>query len=190
MPTKCSVDGCSNMAPYTVSINPYCHMHAARLRRNGHFGHKENAYASLKKIPHELDGLIRVYCRKLTDATIAKRLRKMGYRNITTWNVRYRRRKIGIKKYAYGKDKKYKEWVRLRAVEQFGDSCELCGFNQVVDVHHLKPRSEGGGSELSNLMVVCPNCHAMITRGKLYIERREDIPTIKEKVVSLTWGIY
>ena len=28
-----------------------------------------------------------------------------------------------------------------------------------VQIHHIKPRSEGGGNEYYNLMVLCRNCH-------------------------------
>jgi len=34
--------------------------------------------------------------------------------------------------------------------------CEVCGFSEVFDVHH-----EGNQTH-----ILCPNCHALITRGK------------------------
>jgi hypothetical protein len=45
-----------------------------------------------------------------------------------------------------------------------GRRCEQCGFGGAVDVHHRVPRARGGGNELSNLEVLCPNCHALVHR--------------------------
>jgi DNA mismatch repair protein MutS len=39
--------------------------------------------------------------------------------------------------------------------------CELCGCETVKDleVHHVKPRAEGGSNDAHNLMVLCEGCH-------------------------------
>jgi len=41
----------------------------------------------------------------------------------------------------------------------------ICGFDITVAVHHIMPRSEGGSDELDNLIVLCPNHHAMADRN-------------------------
>ena len=40
-------------------------------------------------------------------------------------------------------------------------TCELCGSDVVADleVHHVKPRADGGSNHASNLMVLCAACH-------------------------------
>lgn len=40
-------------------------------------------------------------------------------------------------------------------------SCELCGnaITKSLEVHHIKPRAEGGSNKASNLMVLCAVCH-------------------------------
>ncbi len=40
-------------------------------------------------------------------------------------------------------------------------SCELCGcaITSALEVHHIKPRAEGGSNKASNLMVLCAKCH-------------------------------
>ncbi len=39
--------------------------------------------------------------------------------------------------------------------------CEICGSSAVagLEVHHIKPRAEGGDNHASNLMVLCAACH-------------------------------
>ena len=38
--------------------------------------------------------------------------------------------------------------------------CEWCGEKTAApEVHHIKPRREGGPNEPENLIVLCPNCH-------------------------------
>lgn len=43
-----------------------------------------------------------------------------------------------------------------------GMECEVtgCRMKRSLHVHHITPRGEGGGNELSNLIVVCRNHHA------------------------------
>ncbi len=40
--------------------------------------------------------------------------------------------------------------------------CSCCGFfikGVMLDIHHIKPRHEGGTDDMSNLTYICPNCH-------------------------------
>lgn len=51
---------------------------------------------------------------------------------------------------------------RTRVRKEKGSSCEMCGYNKVEDIlalHHIIPRSQGGSDEISNLQLLCPNCH-------------------------------
>ncbi len=40
-------------------------------------------------------------------------------------------------------------------------ACEICGSSAVanLEVHHIRPRAEGGDNHISNLMVLCAACH-------------------------------
>lgn len=51
------------------------------------------------------------------------------------------------------------------AKKRDGAKCRICGFDLAVEVHHILPRSAGGTHELSNLITLCPNHHAMVHRG-------------------------
>jgi hypothetical protein len=50
-------------------------------------------------------------------------------------------------------------------------SCEVCSAEIVRDleVHHIRPRAEGGGNELRNLIVVCEECHDKHHAGAIQI---------------------
>lgn len=51
--------------------------------------------------------------------------------------------------------------ARQTAIKYFGHKCMICGWNIVVDVHHISPRRHGGKNTLDNLIVLCPNHHRM-----------------------------
>lgn len=47
--------------------------------------------------------------------------------------------------------------------------CSICGWNESsCDIHHIIPRSNGGGDEMSNLIIVCPNCHRICHTTQKY----------------------
>lgn len=52
---------------------------------------------------------------------------------------------------------------RERAINKYGAFCEICNYAEVLDVHHIDENHSN--SEINNLIVLCPNCHAKITRN-------------------------
>jgi len=166
-------------------------MHLARIKRHGYPELKKDAYCSLEKLPHSVvDDFIYKNCEKMIDQKIAKNLRKMGFKGANQWTVRYRRRKLGIKKYLYGEILKHKAWIRAQAIKKYGNKCELCGYNLSVDTHHIIPKCKGGPHEINNLMLLCPNCHALITRNYFTLKNRKDIPKIKRKIKKIIKSAY
>lgn len=56
--------------------------------------------------------------------------------------------------------------------------CELigCGFEDVVELAHVVPRKDGGVYDIdTNLLILCPNHHAMFDRGILKINPKKII---------------
>lgn len=57
--------------------------------------------------------------------------------------------------------------------DRANQKCEWCDERvDSPDVHHIKPRAEGGSNDLRNLIVLCPSCHRKadnkaISRSKL-----------------------
>ena len=52
-----------------------------------------------------------------------------------------------------------------KRINKLGGRCARCGYSQVLDIHHIILRSEGGSNSNDNLIVLCPNCHALFHRG-------------------------
>lgn len=190
MPT-CKIKGCKKPTTYTYTRFPYCEMHKARIRRHGYSELKKNAYQSLEKLPHKIvDNFIRKNCQKMVDKEIAKELKKRGFKEATIWTIKYRRRKLGIKKYLYGEIKKHKTWIRTQAIKKYGNVCELCGYRISVETHHVIPKHQGGPHETDNLIVICPNCHSLITKRIIILNNRKDIPKIRKKIIKLLKSFY
>jgi hypothetical protein len=88
------------------------------------------------------------------------------------------------KQYVLGNDvkrriesKKQKE--RIAILENH--TCQICGFYQsyinqyghkryIIEVDHIIEKSKGGGENMHNLLVLCPNCHAKKTYGIITID--------------------
>ena len=47
------------------------------------------------------------------------------------------------------------------------DYCEYCGATHWLERHHIIKRSQMGGDEHSNLIILCKNHHDMAHRGEL-----------------------
>ncbi|MGD0576740.1 MAG: HNH endonuclease, partial [Candidatus Staskawiczbacteria bacterium] len=76
------------------------------------------------------------------------------------------------------------------AIKKYGKKCELCGYGMTFDTHHIVPKHEGGNHGISNLMVICPNCHALMTRKIFIIKSRKGIPDVRKKVLKLLKSFY
>jgi len=67
----------------------------------------------------------------------------------------------------------YKWSYRKIALEHHGHKCVVCGFDKVIDVHHLDNNRQNNTKE--NLVTLCPNHHYMIHRTKFANEVLEEI---------------
>jgi len=57
-----------------------------------------------------------------------------------------------------------------------GQSCEICGYSETTDIHHEgKERKE---------YILCPNCHALITRGLKTMDELVQ-PSVVQPTVSV-----
>jgi len=59
--------------------------------------------------------------------------------------------------------KRMKENIFFDRADQL---CEWCGERtDSPEIHHIKPRSEGGPNEYDNLIALCPTCHSKADKG-------------------------
>ncbi len=54
------------------------------------------------------------------------------------------------------------DWEKRRrqVIERDGEQCSECGNGGHLHLHHIKPLSKGGSNKISNLKLLCENCHS------------------------------
>jgi hypothetical protein len=45
-------------------------------------------------------------------------------------------------------------------IYHFGHKCFVCGYDKIVEAHHILAISNGGLTTIKNGILLCPNCHA------------------------------
>lgn len=87
---------------------------------------------------------------------------ELGYMSRDAIKQRYRE-KLDRRMFVNGKS--FEKSMRRRILEIRGNRCESCGITEwegdsvTMQVHHID--GNRWNNELSNLMVLCPNCHAL-----------------------------
>ena len=47
--------------------------------------------------------------------------------------------------------------------------CSICLWKEeICDIHHIVPKSKGGTDDMSNLIILCPNCHRVVANTDKY----------------------
>lgn len=54
-----------------------------------------------------------------------------------------------------------------------GHKCRVCGSENDLETHHIKPKSKGGTDKLSNLMTLCGSCHEKYHKEGLKLPRQK-----------------
>jgi len=49
--------------------------------------------------------------------------------------------------------------LRLLIMERDWNKCVVCEGRKTLEIHHIVPRSEGGGDNSENLITLCKKCH-------------------------------
>ena len=99
----------------------------------------------------------------------------------------------GYCKYCYTKIF-YTEYSRLASRKQYSGitkevfdklpkKCLICGFDKIIDVHHLIAKSKGGSHSLDNLIALCPNHHKMTHHADY---QKEMLARVSEKMREST----
>lgn len=62
-------------------------------------------------------------------------------------------------------------------------SCEICSWDKTSrDLHHITEVSNGGTTEISNLVCLCPNCHRMVHNN--LISKDDLLKIIENRTIS------
>ena len=79
---------------------------------------------------------------------------------------------------------KIPEDVKRAVLTEAGYRCAVptCRNILAIDMHHIIEVMDAGPNEQSNLLALCPTCHALYTRG---IISRESINAWKTMLVAL-----
>jgi len=75
---------------------------------------------------------------------------------------------------------------RQKFVDLYQGKCAICGFEDIIEVHHIIPLRQGGSNTPQNTIVLCPNHHTMLHLGLLKIK---DIRTIQKLPIDLKTGV-
>jgi hypothetical protein len=81
--------------------------------------------------------------------------------------------------------KKLSQELRQSVLTEAGYRCAVptCRNILAIDLHHIEEISESGPDKLSNLIALCPTCHALFHRNTI---TRESIYSWKAMLVSLS----
>lgn len=106
---------------------------------------------------------IRNNWRKLNDKEIAQTL------GLTPDIIKYYRMQYNLWKNRKGtsKQKHKSDGMRL-----YGKNCEVCNI-PVTELHHIIPKSK----KIDDWSILCPTCHAAITRKLVVVNTREELQT-------------
>lgn len=140
---------------------------------------------SLKKIAEILrvsKGTLSVWLKDfpLSDEEILERMSSNGKNDINLEKLAGMRKKsLENRKAIPYENLKSWEVKRRRIFEERGRKCEICGWQEVnphcgiipVQIHHINGDNKDDRPE--NLIVVCPNCHALTDKFMNYGGRRE-----------------
>lgn len=134
-----------------------------------HFGTWAKALKAAELRPHTNQllhgerGFIRNNWRKMSDKEIAKKL------DLTDHVVKYYRMQYRLWKNRKGtSNQKHK----ADGTRMYGKNCEVCNL-PITELHHIKPKS----TKIDDWSILCPTCHAVITRKLIKIDTREELFT-------------
>jgi len=61
------------------------------------------------------------------------------------------------------------EKIKKKIYQEVGMVCPVCGESDVTtfEFHHIQPYAENSHHDVENLILLCSNCHAKVTKGEI-----------------------
>lgn len=72
--------------------------------------------------------------------------------------------------------------ISFKNYKEITTKCVICGFDEIVDCHHIIPIKEGGKNELNNYVGLCPNHHKLIHLRGYKITKEGEQWILKKKI--------
>lgn len=69
---------------------------------------------------------------------------------------------------------------RKRAIEEYGNKCELCGWSKIVECHHVD--GDRTNHKIENLCILCPNHHTLTEEKYKNNPNYIDVEKLKELI--------
>ncbi len=98
----------------------------------------------------------------------AEKLEEEQQKELETEEKQRKKRKRHYTKnsiYKY-QNKKFYIVTRQMAFDRDKNKCVECGREEYLEAHHIVERCKGGTDDISNLMTLCPLCHAKHHKGQ------------------------
>jgi 5-methylcytosine-specific restriction endonuclease McrA len=73
--------------------------------------------------------------------------------------------------------------LKEKVAKKHGGVCQRCGENNyaILQTHHKKERYRGGKDTLTNLELLCPNCHATYHMGHSLFQKKKDARVLRQR---------
>ena len=83
-------------------------------------------------------------------------------------NAQAKGRGVNTRKWRIAKKELLQLWLRQNEMEDCPVRCAVCGESVVRwEIDHVQPLSQGGQHEISNIQLLCHNCHIDKSRTEL-----------------------
>ena len=106
-----------------------------------------------------LDEIIREHINSFNDSIQELRRTAVESEDIEPIEV-VKTKRIPTYKKTWGLPIRQKEELRNVILNRDGHKCCDCGDVNRLQIHHIVERANGGSNEESNLITLCPKCHA------------------------------
>jgi len=75
-------------------------------------------------------------------------------------------------------------------IKRDGNQCDKCGSWIYLHLHHIKPLSKGGSNKISNLKLLCEDCHSKTHGGKDFSGEFSSLETaFSKRVANIRYAI-
>lgn len=84
------------------------------------------------------------------------------------------------------------DWEKRRneVAERDGEQCSKCSSWRQLHLHHIKPLSKGGSNKISNLTLLCEDCHSKKHEGKAFSGEFSNSETaFSKRVANIRYAI-